>query len=112
MVGPGTNFSGNPGGFNGRRNTGRSLSPRFSKPKFTRETLFKEKKPCSGLIQYGPANRSPMIPEPTTAATRNVVPRNSDAIRAFSAFIDGLCLQSASLWQDCRGWIGGDTKTD
>src|SRR5437868_6810499 len=35
----------------------------------------------SASATFPPESRSAMIPEPTTAATRNAVPRNSDATR-------------------------------
>src|SRR5215472_13004773 len=49
------------------------------------------------IATFPAASRSPMIPEPTTAATRNDVPRNSDAMRVLSVFIGDQCRQLASL---------------
>ena len=61
--------------------------------------------PKEQLATLPPASRSPMNSEPTTAATRNAVPTNSDAMRVSRVFTIGdQCRRSASLSQVCRGW--------
>src|SRR6516164_1092882 len=67
------------------------------------------------MATFPPASRSPIIPEPTTSATRNVVPKNSEATRVsrgfislmtnvFDSFLDRQFVQ-AGKWQ-------GEKKTD
>src|SRR6185312_10233930 len=43
----------------------------------------------SAMATFPPASRSPMIPEPITAASRNAVPRNSATARRATAVLGG-----------------------
>ena len=59
------------------------------------------------------ASRSPMIPEPTTAATRNAVPMNSAASTARSEVF--IACRSVNFLLDCklaRGWKAAGTGTE